>query len=395
MESGLSQVIILTTAFESMGGTQRWANRMANEFDSRGLRVSLVGLNASPNPYPYGLAQSVETTHCFEGGSRAARWNGGIVRRTLAKVRDRIAPDWRPRALNAAAVERLDAVLRARDTASAVLCADHVIMEYLMATPSFLEGRTPPIVVIDQSTFTRAESSRILRQRMVRSYSAADMLVVLTDADAAYFRSLGINTVDVISNPTPPVRPESGAERPAVAVTMGRLEKEKAPQWAISAWHGVLENHPDWTLRVHGEGSMRAELEAQIDKLGLRHAVTLAGRSESPADDLANASIHLLTSQFEGIPLVIGEASAVGTPTIAFACSDGVVSQIRDGETGLLVAPNDLEGLIAAIERLIEDPALRADMGDAARASVKANSIETIADQWLAILRDLAEGATE
>ncbi|WP_255556492.1 glycosyltransferase family 4 protein [Methylococcus sp. Mc7] len=129
--------------------------------------------------------------------------------------------------------------------------------------------------------------------------------------------------------------------------------------------------------RVHltlvGQGPDRPSLEAQAGRLGPGSAVSFAGavNQDEVFGYYAAADAFVLPSFAEGLPVVLMEAMALGVPCVTTHIT-GVPELIRDGIEGLLVAPSDAEGLAAAIERLMDDPALRSRLTEAGRAKVLA-----------------------
>jgi glycosyltransferase involved in cell wall biosynthesis len=89
-----------------------------------------------------------------------------------------------------------------------------------------------------------------------------------------------------------------------------------------------------------------------------------------------------LSSDFEGLPVVLCEAMACGVPCVSVDCGPGIGEIIRPEEDGLIVAMGDPQALAGAIGRLIEDEELRRRMGRAARENIRRYSVEEIMRQW-------------
>ena len=162
------------------------------------------------------------------------------------------------------------------------------------------------------------------------------------------------NAVDVQA--TPRARPGEG---PPLVVSVGRLKYPKDTRTLLEAAARVPG---DWHLEVVGDGPERPELEPLTsDRLRL-----VGERDDVPAL-LATASVFVLSSRSEGLPISVIEAMAAGLPVIASAVG-GVGEQVEDGVTGLLVPAGDVDALADALERLLADPELRRSMGEAGRA---------------------------
>jgi glycosyltransferase involved in cell wall biosynthesis len=215
------------------------------------------------------------------------------------------------------------------------------------------------------------------------TFPLADRIVAVSEgvrADLVEEFGLRADRITVVHNPIDIRRIQAAgrAEPPsfpreqggAVVVGVGRLVKLKAFDQLIRATAQLPES-----LRAHllliGEGEERSALERLIDDLGLRERVALLGRQSNPWMYMARADVVVLSSRTEAFPNVIGEALALSTPVLATACSGGIIEYLDDGECGVLVPPDDVPAMTAALERLIRDPGLRQSLGERGLRRVK------------------------
>jgi glycosyltransferase involved in cell wall biosynthesis len=117
--------------------------------------------------------------------------------------------------------------------------------------------------------------------------------------------------------------------------------------------------------------------------------VELPGRTDALGAAMAAGSLFVLSSRWEGFGLVLVEAMGKGLPVVSFDCPRGPSDIVTPGEDGLLVPPEDVPGLTAALLELIEDPPRRARMAAAARETARRYEPAAIVPQWDALLRDL------
>lgn len=166
---------------------------------------------------------------------------------------------------------------------------------------------------------------------------------------------------------------------------IARLDPEKGGPLLLEAFARAQANHPDATLTIVGDGAERAALEARARNLGLADAVTFAGyrTQEQVAEHLAQSDMFVLPSFAEGVPVVLMEAMAARLPTIASRVA-GVPELVRDGETGFVVPPGDLETLADRLGHLMSDPDLCAHMGQAGREMVLSDYTISREAGWLA-----------
>ena len=170
---------------------------------------------------------------------------------------------------------------------------------------------------------------------------------------------------------------------------MGRLHPVKNFSSLIRAFKLVAQRHPDWTLKIYGQGEMEATLQRQIDESGLQQQVLLMGFTSNVQEALRCASICALTSLSEGFALVITEAMECGVPVVSYQCPYGPKDIITDGKDGFLVPLNDESTLANRICTLIEDETLRQNMGTVAKMNAKSYQIERIIEQWMDTFNNL------
>jgi glycosyltransferase involved in cell wall biosynthesis len=179
--------------------------------------------------------------------------------------------------------------------------------------------------------------------------------------DAA--RSVVIRTgIDARSRPR--ARPADGVP---VIVSVGRLQPPKDVTTLLRALALV---HGAYNALVVGGGSELHAAEEERRRLGLEEVVDLAGERDDVPAILASSHVFVLSSRSEALPVSILEAMAAGLPVVA-SRTGGVPELVVDGQTGVLVPAGDPSALAAALQRLVDDPALRAGLGAAGRARVE------------------------
>jgi glycosyltransferase involved in cell wall biosynthesis len=213
-----------------------------------------------------------------------------------------------------------------------------------------------------------------------------DGFVVLTEADVRDWRRElpGLRAdVEVIRNSVAwPVRDRPANVHSRVVVTAGRLNPRKGILRMVRAFAPVARRHPDWQLHIYGTGPQKQEITELIHRLGLDSQVHLKGFTHDLPEVMANASLFAMTSMSEGFPMVLIEAMSTGTPLIAFDCPRGPGEIIRNGENGLLIPEGPVQPFTRGLERLVEDPDLRARMGAQALRDAEAYTVEKIAADW-------------
>jgi glycosyltransferase involved in cell wall biosynthesis len=155
------------------------------------------------------------------------------------------------------------------------------------------------------------------------------------------------------------------------------FKARKAPVDFVDIAARVLK---ETTREVHfimaGDGELRPAIEARVRELGIARHITLLGWQKDMPQVYRNLDIVVLTSLWEGLPCVFSEAMAGELPIVATGV-DGAREAIVDGENGFLHRPHDIEGMAKSVLRLVEDPALRQEMGRRGKSRVMEFDIST------------------
>ena len=196
--------------------------------------------------------------------------------------------------------------------------------------------------------------------------------------------------------PNPVELPESRAATPAskgpglMLVGMGRLVPQKGFDLLLGAFSRVADRHPEWSLTIIGVGPLRKQLEEQAQMLGVGGRVQFAGLLLDPFPVIRTAQLFVFSSRFEGFGNALTEAMACGLPAISFDCPAGPGEIIRDGVDGILVPPEDVNALAAALDQLMTDNALRESFARRAPEVLNRFSVEKVLSQWDALFTRVA-----
>jgi glycosyltransferase involved in cell wall biosynthesis len=173
-------------------------------------------------------------------------------------------------------------------------------------------------------------------------------------------------------------------------VCLARLAYQKGQDTLLQAWRIVQARMPTTRLILAGEGGMRAQFECLAASLGVAETVEFAGLVTDTRSLLAEAHAFVLPSRFEGMPNALLEAMAAGLPCVATRVS-GSEDIIVDGQSGLLVPPDDPKALASALLAILTDPERASAMGREARARVSgAFSQDHMLNQLIQLYSSLA-----
>ena len=137
-----------------------------------------------------------------------------------------------------------------------------------------------------------------------------------------------------------------------------RLSRQKGITYLLKAMPHILAVHQDATLVIAGDGPLKSDLEAEVDRLGLGKAVIFVGARSDMHSILKCFDIYILPSLWEGLPMVLLEAMAAGVPIIATDVG-GNHSAIKHSFNGSLIPPKDPVAIYKEINKLLSDKTLR------------------------------------
>ena len=230
---------------------------------------------------------------------------------------------------------------------------------------------------------------RIRTWQLVQAVRPLETLVVLTERDKTEWQQAGCSNVICIPNPCSldgqivPVSTEKKQE----VLAVGRLHEQKGFDMLLQAWQPIEKAHPEWTLRIVGEGDKRVALEAQIVALGLQRAC-LAGKTVDVVAEYASASLFVLSSRFEGLPLALIEAMWCGLPCVAFDCPHGPAELLAE-DRGWLVFNGDIAALTKQIEYALTHPVEASQRAQKAQLYAQSTYSEAaIMPRWLQLINN-------
>ena len=213
-------------------------------------------------------------------------------------------------------------------------------------------GLKTKVITWEHSNFCNNWNSRWFPY--IRRFAArhSDAVVVLTERDKQNYEQniRHCKPVTVIHNPVK--RCEVGYKTDSkIILSAGHLAPVKRFGLIPEVGKIIFERFPDWQWRICGDGDERAMIEQKITEYGLEKNIILAGRVDDMDSEYRNAAIYAMTSEMEGLPMVLLEAKAHGLPIVSFDIMTGPAEIVRDGVNGFLTESGDVRGMA---ERLME-----------------------------------------
>ncbi len=185
--------------------------------------------------------------------------------------------------------------------------------------------------------------------------------------------------------------PPAAVRRPPVVGFVGRMCRQKGPDFFLEVVRRIHASRPDVQFRMVGDGPWRAWVERRLARMGSDVQVMLrTARDEvAVAEHLSEIDVLVMPSRWEGLPYTLLEAMAAGVPVAAMAAG-GIADVVADGESGLLCAVGDMDGLAARALALITDRTLAERLRVGARKRLDAYTLRAMVDALSAVYEELA-----
>lgn len=222
-------------------------------------------------------------------------------------------------------------------------------------------------------------------RQLIHQLKKLDRFITLTVEDQILWTEL--NNIQTINNPLSFFPDRTSQCKNKQVIAAGRYVPQKGFDLLIEAWSLVENKHSDWELHIYGDGD-RTLLEGLINRNNLKNCY-LERSTNDIAGQLINSSLYVLSSRYEGMPMVLLEAIAFGLPLVSFDCPCGPKDIINNLKDGILVNSGDINELAEKICFLIENEDIRKDMGSNARKNAERFKIEHIAKQWKLLFEEL------
>ncbi|WP_300974837.1 glycosyltransferase [Sphingomonas sp. LHG3406-1] len=235
-----------------------------------------------------------------------------------------------------------------------------------------LAGSTARLMVSEQAAlsqqYRRKRQRALLRTTARLAWPRADFRIACaagTADDIAWLSRLPRSSFEVITNPTSP--PEVIASTPEAeewwgdadgrVITVGQMKAQKNHALLLRAFARLVGKCPAAKLMILGRGQLQPELEALAAELGIADRVIFPGFRLSPWPFLASADLFALSSDYEGLPLVLAEAMHAGLKVVSTDCTSGPRELLDGGRYGRLVPVGDAAALADAMVEALGEAA--------------------------------------
>jgi glycosyltransferase involved in cell wall biosynthesis len=234
--------------------------------------------------------------------------------------------------------------------------------------------------------YRSVDATRPTWKVFAENVEAFDAVVVPTHAQRDHLADrYGASNLVVINHPSHPIAEHVVKRRPGRLVAIARHEYQKRLDHAIRAFAIAAERVPDAYFDIYGSGTKTAELRALVGELGMSARVNFKGFTHHAAEEFASSQATVLSSWYEGFPLVLTEAMGAGTPFVAYDINYGPAEVIRDGVDGMLVPPGDIEAMGTALTKVLGDADYARSLGERATEVGARFSEQRWSEEWTAL----------
>jgi len=362
----MSKKILLLVSSLGSGGAERVATNLSNAWVSAGNRVTLVVTYFGRGECFYSLTPAVGLRYLADEATGTRHLGKNYLARFLALRRMVIQ-------------ENPDVV---------VSFLPNVNVAAVLATL----GMRLPVIVCEHNYPPQDPVGQLWSRLRRWTYPLASRVTMLTSEGLDWLRdeipsARGCVMPNPIHYPLPVGVPQLHTQAlipPArkMLLAIGRMVEQKGFDGLISSFASIASQQPAWDLVILGDGPLRSTLAQQVQALGLDSRVLMPGRAGNVGAWYEHADLYVLSSRYEGFPLTLGEAMAHGCAAVSFDCDTGPRDLIRHEVDGLLVPPGDVGALTLALERLMQDDALRAQMAERALEVRNRYSMRRVLALW-------------
>ena len=361
----MKKIAIVRYNLSKIGGAEKVAINMANELSHiyKTYLISIL-LNEDKN-INYDISSDVEVKSFFYGDLRVRQ----VIIPAMLKLRRHLIKNEIDVVFSIAPATNIIIFLATLGLNIKTVFCDHHSLEF-------------------QDTFSR----KIQRYIGAKFF---DKIVTLTEEDKNRYRkdfSLRNEKVTSIYNWMESTEKKKGYKSSSKKlITVGRFDSQKGYDYLSRVAVNVLSEYPDWQWDIYGSGeeSIKIKLIEELEKGKVLSQVNFMGNVKGIENIYPNHAIYIMTSRYEGLPLVLLEAKQYGLPIVSFDCPTGPSEIILDGENGYLIKNFDVKQMSQKIIELIRNDELRLRFSRNAMLDTDKFNKKRIIEQWIELIEEM------
>ena len=245
-----------------------------------------------------------------------------------------------------------------------------------------------PVKVIACEHIAYGATKTYFKKLRSLAYPYAAAVVSLTDTDRKKYLRLNNHAYTIenaVGSDFFDLKPNNIDSKVILAV--GRETPQKGFDLLVESWHLIYKKYPTWQIRIVGDNFTNKTYATlvlnKIKQYGLQDTIHIISETNNIKKEYSEAAFYVMSSRYEGLPMVLLEAMATGLPAVSFDCPTGPREIIKDGETGILVRNGSVSELAQSIAYMIENVDKRKEYGMMAQMDIKKRfSTEAIGQKW-------------
>lgn len=358
----MKKICFISGVISRSGGTERVGIMIANELVKRGYEVNILSFWNSTKPF-FKVDDRIKIDYLLD-------YKEGKLYRTY------IYPIFKLH--NYLKKEKIDIVVD----------IDTLLTNY---TAYAIKGTSCKLISWDHFnySFMLNDKKRIKSKKLAKKY--ADKLVVLTKDDYnEHIQRMNFKKEKIIQiyNPSPYKVYKGYNFDNKKFIAVGRITRQKGFDMLLKAWEMVEKECDNWKLEIIGDGEEMTVIKNMITEKNLK-GIDLTGKVENVEDYYKSSSCYVLSSRYEGFPMVLLEAQSFGLPIISFDCKTGPNEIIKNKENGILVKDGDIKELAKNMIEFTKSYNNANIMSEKSLENIKNYSIEKITDSWCEMIEGL------
>lgn len=373
------KILIIHRSFALVGGAERVIIDKANYLSNKGHDVMLVSYEQGLHPIPYALHPNVKFLDLDCRFFTLAKYSLMIRLFKFFRLKQKLKTS-------------LKQTILSYSPGVVVLASD---WQFLISIVLYAAGRIPVITefhnaydfitkkIGDVDNGIKSKLTGLYYRNSLKYFKQCACLVSLTENDARHWRNHSKHVV-VIPNPVT-MYPDSINDIPKEEgriICVGRLNDQKRIDRLVTAFSMIANKYPQWHVDIFGEGDKKPALLKQIKNCNLQDRIILHEPTKTIFDEYKRSQFLVLSSAYEGRPLVLIEAMACGVPCVSFNCPSGPAEIIEDGVTGLLAIDGDVDDLASKMEWMIIHDQERLEMGEKSYIAASVYKPSNILKEW-------------